>query len=117
MEGKKVLLIDDVNDTGKTLHEALKHISSKNPDTIRSAVIHEKQNDLFRADFVGNRLKEWKWLIYQWAATEDVLEFLNKDGMLGSSADEARNHLKKTYDLEIGDDVFQDIMMMKKNYY
>lgn len=117
LERKNVLVIDDVNDSGKTLHEALKHISSKNPDTVRSAVIHEKQNDLFRADFVGNRLKEWKWLIYQWAATEDVLEFLNKDGMLQTPADEARSHLQKQYDLEIEETLLNNILELKENYY
>lgn len=117
LERKNVLVIDDVNDSGKTLHEALKHISSKNPDTVRSAVIHEKQNDLFRADFVGNRLKKWKWLIYQWAATEDVLEFLNKDGMLQTPADEARSHLQKQYDLEIEETLLNNILELKENYY
>lgn len=117
LDGKNVLLIDDVNDSGKTLHEAVKHISSKNPKSISTAVIHEKQNDLFRADFVGNRLKEWKWLIYQWAATEDVLEFLHKDRMLDQSGEKARSYLAEEYGLHIGEQLFRQILEFKTNYY
>lgn len=117
LEGRKVLLIDDVNDSGKTLHEAVNHINAKNPSHLKTAVIHEKQNDLFRADFVAKRLDEWKWLIYQWAATEDVLEFLKKDGKLECSSLEARDHLKKHYDLQIEENLFNDILDLKENYY
>lgn len=117
LKGKNVLLIDDVNDSGKTLRSAMEHVQTLEPALVKTAVIHQKKNDLFRADFVGNNLKTWKWLIYQWAATEDVLEFLQKDDMLESTPGQARNYLKETYELDIDSDLIRDILVLKNNYY
>lgn len=117
LEGKKVLMIDDVNDSGKTLKAAFQHVTSKNPALLKTAVIHDKNNELFKTDFVGNTLEAWKWLIYQWAATEDVLEFLNKDGMLESTPHEARNHLLEKYELKLDEELFRQILELKENYY
>ncbi|MDZ7718856.1 MAG: phosphoribosyltransferase [Balneolaceae bacterium] len=113
---KNVLLVDDVNDSGKTLSAATDQIKSLEPALLKSAVIHEKENTQIKADFVGEYLKEWKWLIYQWAVTEDILEFLNKDDMLDVPEEKALNHLRKKYKLTIDPDLYQHILEMKNNY-
>jgi len=116
LEGKRVLLIDDVNDTGKTLRAAVDHLRSKLPSILKTAVLHEKKNELFEADFTGEKLKKWKWLVYQWAATEDILEFLKKDGMLHSDPETMRKHLADTYGLEVDKRILDGILKMKTNY-
>jgi len=117
IQGKHVLIVDDVNDSGKTLKSAHKHVQSKSPATVKTAVLHEKDNTSFRADFTGSHLSKWKWLIYQWAVTEDLLEFLNKDDLLNASKDEALQHLSKTYNLNIERDLFRKVIAMKENYF
>jgi len=117
LEGKKVLMIDDVNDSGKTLKAAYNHVKSKNPSLLKTAVLHDKENDRFKTDFVGHTLQAWKWLIYQWAVTEDVLEFLQKDDKLGKNPDEARNHLLEKYELKLDKELLRQILELKENYY
>lgn len=117
IKGNNVLLVDDVNDSGETLKAALDHVESREPELVKTAVLHEKSHTILETDFTGERLKKWKWLIYQWAATEDVLEFLNKDDMLQESNEKARKHLIEKYDLDVDEQLFKQIKQMEKNYY
>jgi len=117
IEGKKVLIVDDVNDSGETLKAAYEHVGSLNPADVKTAVLHEKSSTSFNAHYTGSDLSEWKWLIYQWAVTEDILEFLNKDGMLNTEEKTAINHLSEKYGLKIEIDLFRKIVSMKDNYF
>jgi hypoxanthine phosphoribosyltransferase len=72
IRGRHVLIADDVNDTGDTLQAAIAHVSARQPASIRTAVLHEKQNSVFRVDFKAALVTEWHWIIYPWAAVEDV---------------------------------------------
>lgn len=116
IRGNKVLLVDDVNDSGKTLKAALDHVLEFQPERVKTAVLHEKVNDLFEADFKVDKLKDWKWLMYQWAATEDIIEFLKKEGMLDKDEGTVRKHLEKQYDLIVDADLIQHIFEMRQNY-
>ena len=42
IENKKVIIIDDIIDTGNTLYEIKKHIETKNPDTIECCCLFNK---------------------------------------------------------------------------
>lgn len=117
VEGKKIVLIDDVNDTGKTLLAARDYILTLHPALLKTAVIHEKPNTVFKVDFVAEKIKEWKWLIYQWAVAEDVLAFLYEDNMLEEDEDVARIHLANKYKLIIDKKYLHDILRLKENYY
>lgn len=116
IKNKNVLIVDDVNDSGQTLHAAVDHLKDVRPALLKTAVLHEKAGTEFTTDFHADKLKEWKWLIYQWAATEDVLEFLNKDDMLDQSPETARTYLAEKYDLEIEEDFFKRIIQVKNSY-
>lgn len=115
--GRKILLIDDVNDSGKTLLAARDYIQSLHPELLKTAVIHEKPTTIFQVDFVAEKITEWKWLMYQWAVTEDILGFLHKDNMLDASEEEVYAHLVKKYDLTIDKKYLHDILKLKNNYY
>ncbi|MGM0588565.1 MAG: phosphoribosyltransferase [Bacteroidota bacterium] len=114
--GKNVLVVDDVNDSGDTLQAASEHLNNLNPAVCKTVVIHEKEGSSFAADFVGQPVTEWKWLIYQWALTEDVLEFLEKGQMLNHSAAEAQAYLADTYQLEISRELLGNILELRANY-
>lgn len=76
--GLRVLVVDDVNDTGDTLQVAHAHLESLGPAEVRSAVLHEKISSPIRADFAAAVITEWRWLIYPWAVIEDVGGFLRE---------------------------------------
>lgn len=117
LKGKKVLIVDDVNDSGKTLKAAREHVAALGPGLVKTAVLHEKENTSFNADYTGPALSEWRWLIYQWAVTEDLLEFLNRDRMLEAETGAALRHLNEKYDLEVDPELFGKLISLKTNYF
>ncbi|MEW6288347.1 MAG: phosphoribosyltransferase [Thermodesulfobacteriota bacterium] len=80
IRGSKVLIVDDVNDTGQTLELALQHMQSFHPAEARVAVLHDKQVSTFSPDFYVAKVRKWRWIIYPWAVIEDV------GGLLGRRA-------------------------------
>lgn len=72
-----ILLVDDVSDSGDTFNVALEHLHSKGqPARIQTAVIHHKTVSTFVPDYYVEAVKEWRWIIYPWAVTEDLAVLL-----------------------------------------
>lgn len=111
---KNILLVDDVNDSGKSLRSAYEQL--KGAKNLKTAVLHEKDNTDFKADFVGKSFEQWRWLIYQWAAAEDILQFLKEDNMLSKDIDAAKSFLKEKYELEIECDLLEQLMKFEASY-
>ena len=78
IRGLRVLVVDDVNDTGDTLEAAMQHLQAFQPGEIRTAVVHHKTVTHFEADYFARKIIKWRWLIYPWAVTEDVSAFLKR---------------------------------------
>ncbi len=62
--GKRVLVIDDVADTGETLVEVKKHLEEKNPEEVRVAVIAKKPSSIFDPDYYI--MCTDKWIVFPW---------------------------------------------------
>lgn len=116
LKGKNVLLVDDVNDSGETLKAAYEHISSLESRLVKAVVLHEKEDTIFKAHYTGTNITEWKWLIYQWAVAEDLLEFLNKNNKVQEDEDDAIRWLSENYNLIVDKDLYRKVISMKKNY-
>lgn len=114
IKDKRILLVDDVNDTGMSLRAA--YDSLEKAEKVSTAVMHEKETTGFRAAFAGEGLEEWKWLIYPWAVTEDLLEFLDKGDMLDAEPGRARRFLKDKYDLHIEDKQLKNVLSFRSSY-
>ncbi len=76
LPGARVLLVDDVNDSGETLEAATAFLGERGAAEVRTAVLQEKETTSFHADYVGDRVETWRWIIYPWAVVEDVTGFL-----------------------------------------
>ena len=75
--GRRILVVDDVSDSGETFELALAHIREKGtPAELRTAAMHHKETSSYRPDFHAGRLESWRWLVYPWAVTEDLRSLL-----------------------------------------
>ena len=99
--GQRVLVVDDVNDTGDTLRIARAHLQGFAPAEIRTAVLHEKTSSPLRADYAVQTLTEWRWIIYPWAVVEDVGGFLRQMRPAPTDAADADARLRSEYDLAL----------------
>ena len=76
IRGAQLLLVDDVNDSGKTLAAATAHLADFAPAAVRTAVLHEKTSTVQLADYRDSVIREWRWILYPWAVVEDVGQFI-----------------------------------------
>lgn len=70
VEGKKVLIVDDVADSGKSLEAAIKHIKLMNPKEIKCATLYYKKHSIVLPDYFINETEAW--IVYPWEYGEFV---------------------------------------------
>jgi hypoxanthine phosphoribosyltransferase len=101
--GLKVLIIDDVTDTGDTLQVALNYVSEKRASEIRTGVLQHKLSSRFEPDYYADLVKEWRWIIYPWAAHEDLVGFLERI-LTEEFMSESQIHsaLNECYSMDVG---------------
>lgn len=75
---RKVLVVDDVTDTGGTLQHAIEYLRDFSPREVRTAVLQHKSGSRFRPDYFAREEKEWRWIIYPWAVHEDMVGFCQR---------------------------------------
>jgi len=78
ISGKKVLVVDDVADTGDSILIIMDYLKEKTPLEIRTAVLHYKTCSTLKPDYYGEKLEEWNWIIYPWASYEDMAGFVQE---------------------------------------
>lgn len=99
IDGCRVLLVDDVNDSGDTLDAALPYLEGLGPAELRTAVLHEKANTARQADYRSGFIREWRWLLYPWAVVEDGGQFLRDMRPMPTTREAAIRRLKEDHDL------------------
>ncbi len=74
LHGKKVLLVDDVADTGKSLNAALEHLKGKGAQEVKVACLHYKPWSKTKPDFFVEQTTAW--IIYPWMVKETINELV-----------------------------------------
>jgi len=111
--GRRVLLVDDVADSGETFAVALEHLKSRGaPAEVRSAVLHYKTVSPYVPDYYARKAMKWRWIIYPWAVTEDVGSFLRAMQPRPAGADEAARRLAAEHGIRLPRKVLIDLLAM-----
>ncbi|MBN1329794.1 MAG: phosphoribosyltransferase [Candidatus Heimdallarchaeota archaeon] len=105
VEGKKVLLIDDVSDTGKSLVVAVKYLKDKGAVQIKTVTLHYKPQSCFKPDyFIADTTK---WIVYPWEKMEFARLFYQNHLESGLTKEQILKKLKKLAILKnISDKIF-----------
>ncbi|MFB6131902.1 MAG: phosphoribosyltransferase [Halanaeroarchaeum sp.] len=104
VEGKDVLVVDDIADTGGSISRAHEYVTDRNPGEVRTATLQLLQTSSFEPDFVGERLEQWAWIVYPWNFIEDMIDLIS--GVMGKDADppytetDVRRLLSEYHDVE-----------------
>jgi hypoxanthine phosphoribosyltransferase len=101
IENKRVLLVDDVNDSGDTLDVAVQHLLSFQPREVRIAVMHHKISTHFKVDYLAKTIIKWRWLIYPWALVEDISDFIQRQTPPPTTLQETQHQLAQEYGIKI----------------
>jgi len=76
IEGRRVLLVDDIVDTGSTLEVTLKYLKEQGPLTIKSATPYVKPWAKIKPDYYVKEVEEWIVFPYEVGETIRSLERL-----------------------------------------
>ena len=97
VEGKAVLVIDDIADTGGSISRAEEYVEQRDAGEVRTATLQLLGTSEFEPDYVGERLEEWSWVVYPWNFIEDMVDLVSgvmeKAGQDSYTADELRHYL------------------------
>jgi hypoxanthine phosphoribosyltransferase len=99
--GKRVLVVDDVADTGDSFSVIMDYLEEKNPLEIRTAVLQYKTSSIFIPYYWGEKLDEWNWIIYPWAYYEDMAGFVKELLAQPSTEEEIRTDLMNKFNISI----------------
>jgi len=76
VEGLRVLLVDDVVDSGETLKLAFSHLKLRKVKALKAAVLHVKPWRRFQPDYYVKETADW--IVYPWEKQELLLELLRE---------------------------------------
>jgi hypoxanthine phosphoribosyltransferase len=84
IRGKRVILSDDVSDTGGSLALARSHVLSFRPADLLVCTLHRKPWSTFHPDLFVEETD--KWIIYPWEKAEATEHIIRKGGRQGVCA-------------------------------
>ncbi|MFB6117053.1 phosphoribosyltransferase [Halosegnis sp.] len=76
VDGKDVLVIDDIADTGGSISRAHEYVRDRDAGEVRTATLQLLGTSEFEPDYVGEELDEWTWVVYPWNFIEDMIELV-----------------------------------------
>lgn len=76
--GKKVLIVDDITDTGKSIIHARDYVSKQHPAEVKTAVLQYLYTSEIKPDYCGEVVEEWCWIVYPWNFIEDMIDIISR---------------------------------------
>ncbi len=74
VRGRKVLLVDDITDTGASLQLAKNHLQMKGASEVKTATLYLKPQSAFQPDFYEKQTQ--CWVIFPWDTKETLRKIL-----------------------------------------
>ena len=76
VSGKKVLIVDDIANTGESLKKAKEHVIERGATEVKTATLQLLSTSRFTPDYFGEYIEEWAWIIFPWNFVEDMIELI-----------------------------------------
>jgi hypothetical protein len=113
LSGKKVLLVDDLTDTGDSIILALEEVKRHGPSEVRTATLIHKKQSRYRPDYYARETDEWRWIVLPWNLTEDLCNLTGKvTGGKKMDAGAIREALFRRFALDIDEKILKEILDM-----
>jgi hypoxanthine phosphoribosyltransferase len=110
---RRVLVVDDVSDTGETFEAAIEHVyGHSRPADVRTAALHHKQVSRFVPDYYAEKVTRWRWIIYPWAVVEDVSALVNKLNLAQQNPELVAEQLERAYGIRLSREMLGDVLAL-----
>ncbi|MCL4335083.1 MAG: phosphoribosyltransferase [Candidatus Thermoplasmatota archaeon] len=106
INGKRILVVDDITDTGESMLLALKHLQSMNPVEIKTATMLHIDHSKYTPDFFAEPISKdnWAWFVFPWNITEDIYNLIMKTPLRTGTSPEFLSELQERFSLEINEE-------------
>lgn len=91
VQGKRVLVVDDVADTGKSLRLVHEHLQQRGATDVKIATIYYKPWSIVKPDWYERETS--RWVVFPWERKETVRNILEKFKSQGKTVEEAKETL------------------------
>jgi len=91
----RVLIVDDVADSGESLKLVKRYVNSFNPLLAKTATLHYKPWSIYKPDYFAEEVEDW--IVYPWEYRETIINISKKLGENGICKEELKTKL-----IEIG---------------
>ncbi len=108
---KRVLLVDDITDTGESMMKSVEHVKSLGPAEIRTATLRHIEGAKFIPDYYGEKI-QWRWVIFPWNYIEDLCNLIPKAIVSRNNIvdlEGTRSKLKDHFDISIDSETLAEL--------
>ncbi|OGD52649.1 hypothetical protein A3K80_04115 [Candidatus Bathyarchaeota archaeon RBG_13_38_9] len=112
LSNKKILIADDITDTGESMKKSVEHLKSLNPAEIKTVTLRHIEGAKFIPDYFGEQIK-WIWVIFPWNYVEDLCNILPKAIVLrNNEVDQKKSiiKLKESFNVSIDPEILNDVL-------
>ena len=106
LTGKKVLLVDDVSDGGKSLQLAKKHLEDQCAKEIKIATIYCKPGTVTTPDYFEKETSHW--IVFPWEARETLTKIRRKISGERAISREVSNLVRSGYPKQLAEKLLQN---------
>ncbi len=92
VKGKRVLVVDDVSDTGHSLRVVYRHLIERGASKVKVCTLYLKPGSVFIPQFYVK--KTTKWVIFPWERLESILLLSRRLGKGGVNTPRLKKELK-----------------------
>ena len=114
LTGKRVLVVDDITDTGESMRIAVDYIQSLKPSEIKTVALRHIAGSKFIPDYFAEEIA-WRWVIFPWNLIEDMSNIVPKIlRSVGSDADVAhiKRKLKLLHKIDVAKETIEEILQI-----
>ena len=76
VEDKKVLLVDDIADSGQSLKLAKRHLQQQGANEVKTATLYQKPQSITTPDFYEKQTTNW--VVFPWDTKETLRKIIHK---------------------------------------
>ena len=112
ISGRRVLVVDDITDTGQSLMLAREHVAALRPGQLKTATLLHITHSLITPDYYAHKVEkdEWTWFIFPWNVREDMRNILVKALEEPATFVELKANLKDNYHFEPSDEIMRETL-------
>lgn len=113
VKGQRVLIVDDITDTGQSITLATDHVKEQEPEEVRTATLLHITHSSFTPDYFAEEIRQdkWAWFIFPWNFNEDIQSLVRKTLDDARAAEEIKNMLIKHCQIKVDDDVLYNTLI------